>query len=718
MIIIRLYLFVSLQLILCFSIDTKPKLTLDEFFDYTYFPLISLSPTDKHLLIHTTRPSWNISSFEHALWLYDIEKQTRKLITRNLHSSIKPKWSPNGNWIALSLNKYPSITTINNHQNKQQLEQYIYLYSVISDELLPIHLGTDIPLTLTWSNNNSIFYLATMNIWSTVEYNDLDKDEWYDVIQYRKNKVSESTTIYRIDLIENNHTLIVKRNFINNVSFLISEVLFIPFEEKLVYSTISKDFENMNAFELYLIDLKNTSSLVRLTNNEIFEQDLQLSPDGKQILFISWPLGSTKKKLNDTQNRLYSVNLANGQIERLAENFFGSIMGYAMKNNDNVYILGQLGTEAHIYTHQLSTKNLIYHNGWNGTYRSIVSSCNNSNSIAFVYSSFEKPMEVYFINNIYQLQSSQAITNFNQLFTQRDLPQAKVYQWKNEDDEQIIEGMLYYPPGQFQSKNLPLLVLIHGGPADTSLNQFLSNAFYWAIMAASEGWLVLEPNYRGSVGYGDQFIAEIRYKPLSRPGKDILSGVDQLIKDGIADPHRLTVGGYSYGGSLTNWLITQTKRFNAAVSGAGIVDHASAWGTMDIPAFHKYFFGGFPWEVPYIYQNESPIYQLTKMQTPTHIIAAENDIRIPISQSYMLERALYYREIPVKLIIFPNEGHIIDFNPLHGKIKIREELKWLQKYGNQSSNYNELFNNNEKLKLNYVFEIYILLLPYIIIKSI
>ncbi|CAF2406897.1 unnamed protein product [Rotaria sp. Silwood2] len=556
-----------------------------------------------------------------------------------------------------------------------------------------------------------------MNIWSTVEYNDLDKDEWYDVIQYRKNKVFESTTIYRIDLTENNHTLNVKRNFINNVSFLISEILFVPLEEKLVYSTVSRDFENLNAFELYLIDLRNTSSLVRLTNNEIFEQDLQLSTDGKQVLFMSWPLGSTRKKFNNTQNRLYSVNLANGQIERLAENFFGSIMGYAMKNDDGVYILGQLGTEVHVYTQQSSTKNLIHHNGWNGTYRSIVSS-RNTNSIAFVYSSFEKPMEVYFINNIAQLQSLLAITNFNRLFTERDLPQAKAYSWKNEDYNQMIEGLLHYPPGQFQSKNLPLFVLIHGGPADASLNQFLANAFYWAIMAASEGWLVLEPNYRGSPGYGDQFIAEIRYRPLSVPGKDILSGVDQLIKDGIADPHRLSVGGYSYGGLLTNWLITQTKRFNAALSGAGITDHASAWGTMDTPAFHKYFFGGFPWEVPYIYQNESPIYQLTKVRTPTHIITAEDDMRIPASQSYMLERALYYREIPVKLITFPNEGHAMDFNPLHGKIKIREELKWLQKYGNQSSSYNDLSNNNEKLKLNYVFEIYILLLSYIIIKSI
>ncbi|CAF3755763.1 unnamed protein product, partial [Adineta steineri] len=90
-----------------------------------------------------------------------------------------------------------------------------------------------------------------------------------------------------------------------------------------------------------------------------------------------------------------------------------------------------------------------------------------------------------------------------------------------------------------------------------------------------EGWLVFEPNYRGSTGYGDQFLSEIRAKPLSRPGKDILCGVDRLIKDGIADPYKLAVGGFSYGGFLTNWLITQTKRFNVALSAAGAVDFTS-----------------------------------------------------------------------------------------------------------------------------------------------
>ncbi|CAF1362315.1 unnamed protein product [Rotaria sp. Silwood1] len=277
-----------------------------------------------------------------------------------------------------------------------------------------------------------------------------------------------------------------------------------------------------------------------------------------------------------------------------------------------------------------------------------------------------------------------AITNENKLLTQINLPQNKVYKWTSDVDDRAIEGILHYPPEKFESKNLPLLVLLHGGPYAASINQFDGSAASLTLLAASEGWLVLEPNYRGSTGYGDQFLNEIRYYPLSLPGRDILSGVDRLIKDGIADPNSLAVGGYSYGGFLTNWLITQTTRFKAALTGAGSIEHVSTWGAMDLPASISYLFGGFPWEVPHIYQAESPIYHLAKVRTPTHIITGTDDTQIPADQSYILERGLHYLGVPVKLLLFPNEGHSPWINPWHLKIKVREELKWLQTYGRKS----------------------------------
>src|SRR5258708_720741 len=117
-------------------------------------------------------------------------------------------------------------------------------------------------------------------------------------------------------------------------------------------------------------------------------------------------------------------------------------------------------------------------------------------------------------------------------------------------------------------------------------------------LAATAGWLVFEPNYRGSTGYGDKFALQIVPEIVSRPGKDILTGVDALVRDGIADPNQLAVGGYSYGGYMTNWLITQTTRFKAAVTGAGAVEHVANWGNDDTTFDDAYFLGGLPGKPP------------------------------------------------------------------------------------------------------------------------
>jgi dipeptidyl aminopeptidase/acylaminoacyl peptidase len=177
----------------------------------------------------------------------------------------------------------------------------------------------------------------------------------------------------------------------------------------------------------------------------------------------------------------------------------------------------------------------------------------------------------------------------------------------------------------------------------------------------------------------------VRFEILSRPGKDILYGVDALIRDGIADPTKMSIGGYSYGGYLTNWLITQTTRFNAALSGASAPEHVADWGLTDIPLSSVYMFGGYPWEVPHLYEKEAAILQLDKVRTPTHIVVPGDDTRVPASENYILERGLHALGIPTKMIIFPGEEHDLANDPWHGKIKIREELKWLKQYGHSYS---------------------------------
>jgi dipeptidyl aminopeptidase/acylaminoacyl peptidase len=303
-----------------------------------------------------------------------------------------------------------------------------------------------------------------------------------------------------------------------------------------------------------------------------------------------------------------------------------------------------------------------------------------SSRVVFVYSSLGKPEEVYLAESAAQLDQARSITSFNKLFAERDLPQGKPYKWKA-DDGTIVEGMLIYPPGKFEAQHLPMLTLIHGGPADADGNHFEADWYQWSALAATNGWLVFEPNYRGSTGYGDKFLMQIVPQIVSRPGKDILEGVDSLVKDGIADADHLTIGGYSYGGYMTNWLITQTTRFKAAVTGAGAVEHIGNWGNDDTTYDDAYFLGGRPWEAQQRYRDEAAIFQIDKVKTPTHMVAGGDDIRVAVLEDYLLEHALYSLGIPNKLLIFPGEGHSLAKNPWHGKIKVREELKWLEKYG-------------------------------------
>jgi dipeptidyl aminopeptidase/acylaminoacyl peptidase len=299
--------------------------------------------------------------------------------------------------------------------------------------------------------------------------------------------------------------------------------------------------------------------------------------------------------------------------------------------------------------------------------------------LAFVHSAFDKPEELYVADSANDLAQAKPVTAFNRLFTERDLPRGRTYKWKSDDGAEV-EGILLYPPGKFGAKNLPMLTLIHGGPEAADLNSFGANWYDWAAMAASRGYLVFRPNYRGSTGYGDKFELQVSPNIVSTPGNDILTGVDALVKDGIANADKLTVGGYSYGGYMTNWLITQTTRFKAAVSGAGAVEHIVNWGNDDLTFDDAWYLGGTPWEVPKTYNQEAAIFQISKVKTPTHIVGGAIDIRVYIGEQYLLERALHTLGVPSTLLIFPGEGHGLTKNPWHGKIKVREELKWLEKY--------------------------------------
>jgi dipeptidyl aminopeptidase/acylaminoacyl peptidase len=194
---------------------------------------------------------------------------------------------------------------------------------------------------------------------------------------------------------------------------------------------------------------------------------------------------------------------------------------------------------------------------------------------------------------------------------------------------------------------------------------------------------VLCPNYRGSTGYGDKFLADLIGNENDLDVKDIVAGIQHLVKVGIADPDRIAVMGWSNGGYLTNCLITMKDpqvKIRAASSGAGILDTVAEWGFNDEPAYPIVFKKGLPWEQPELYRKTSPSYGIGNVVTPTLIHVGGNDDRCPPGHSRMLYRALKeYRQVPTQLNVYPGQPHGL------GKLSFRTakmewDLAWFDKY--------------------------------------
>jgi len=697
----------SLALTLSLRAADKPPLTLDEFFNSVDISAVRLAPDGHAVAIETTRPDWDHNRYRSDLWLYRDGSNPAGPsglvpLTQSGHDST-PEWSPDGRWIAfLSDRAAPAPPPPQAEASKaddpdddsagdpERLEQ-VWVIAAGGGEAFPVTHNQETVHDFAWSADSRLIYFATRSP-LTSEQQAAQKKEWNDVIRFRESERGD--TLFAADVaaligqLAGPLSAPPEPQKLATTPWRVEKLTAAPDGHHLVFSTDSRSErqESLDAYNLELVDLPS-GAVHLLSHTQALYEHPAWSPDSRRV-FFSVLNGSVEKSYEDVQQRVYSVEIADGPAPggapakahtRWGANFRGALTDYDVLPAGGLLLAGREGTEVQPYTQPDPASDLSRQPGRPGAYENL-STALHSPRVAFVYSSLQEPAEVYLAESSGQIDKARPITSFNRLFAARALPEGKPYRWKA-DDGTTVEGMLIYPPGKFGATHLPTFTLIHGGPEDADGNHFEADWYQWAALAATDGWLVFEPNYRGSVGYGDAFALGVIGPIVSRPGKDILEGVDQLVRDGIADPDHLTVGGYSYGGYMTNWLITQTTRFKAAVSGAGALEHTANWGNDDTSMDDAYFLGGVPWKAAANYNAEAAIWRFDKVTTPTHVVGGADDVRVYVGEDYLLERALYTRGIPTSLLIFPGEGHSLDKNPWHGKIKVREELKWLDKYG-------------------------------------
>ncbi len=252
------------------------------------------------------------------------------------------------------------------------------------------------------------------------------------------------------------------------------------------------------------------------------------------------------------------------------------------------------------------------------------------------------------------------LTQANPQTAEWALGQTRTVSWTAPDGMRI-QGLLSLPPGYHEGTRIPLVVHVHGGPAGLTTHAFHASA-NWVRLLAARGVAVLMPNPRGSTGWGTAFTEANLGDMGGADFHDIMAGVDAVIAQGIADPDLLGIAGWSYGGFMTAWAVTQTDRFKAAVMGAGIADWRSFHGVTNIPTWDAIFYGpsgepADPYAVAGPYAHFSPLTYIDRVRTPTLILHGECDECVPVGQGYQFFRALRDRGVPVEMTVYPRAGH-------------------------------------------------------------
>lgn len=260
----------------------------------------------------------------------------------------------------------------------------------------------------------------------------------------------------------------------------------------------------------------------------------------------------------------------------------------------------------------------------------------------------------------------------------RELGQVRSVTWESGDGLKI-EGVLTLPSAPALKPPCPVIVFSHGGPHGRVTLDFN----FTVQLFAAHGYAVLQPNFRGSTGYGLTFLDADRGDFGGGDMRDILAGIEHLAKQGLVDRDQQFAYGTSYGGYMTTWLVGHTRQFRAAVAGNPVTDLSMMWYLSDLPSWVEWEFGGRPWQVAERLRKHSPLTYADAVKTPTLLLLSSGDRRCPPAMGRAFHKALHARDVPTELIIYPDEPHDLR-QPGHREDALRRTLDWFQQYRKNS----------------------------------
>lgn len=409
-----------------------------------------------------------------------------------------------------------------------------------------------------------------------------------------------------------------------------------------------------------------------ITDNQVPEFDVRFSPDGRWVSYLA--VDDQRWELK--QAKIWALDPASGERRLLSGKFDGAIDDYWWApDGKSVLIHGAQRTTRGIFRLDVASGEVTPVLDRPGD-ASEVSISRDGTRALVVWSNATTPPDVYSVDlRPGQRNAVERLTHLNPELERIATATVERIEWPSRFDGKPVEGLLFVPRDLPEGTRAPTILQIHGGPAAVSLNTWMGEPHFWASMGYASLW----PNPRGSKAYGDEWLRGNMFDIGGGDYHDVMSGIDRVIADGIADPDRLAVRGWSYGGILGSWVITQTDRFKAAMIGAPVVDWTSEYGQGFSHDVRLWYIGGTPWENPERYRQLSSYTHVGNVTTPTLLLHGDGDNICTPQQSMNFFNALWERGVPTRFVRFPREPHSLR-EPAHIRARLVEEMAWMEKH--------------------------------------
>jgi len=614
---------------------------------------LQFSPDGNRLAFVVTEPAKGERRARH-IWLYEKQSGSLRQFTYSAKSDFLPRWSPDGK----------QLSFLSDRDDQQQ----VYVMRSDGGEASALTKGKRGVQNFAWSpDGKQIAFLAPDAKTEAEEKKEKDKD---DAHVADKDDKHARLWLLTIDTGE--------AKALTEPKWKISQAVWHPSGTGLVLSATDHPESDQNTERIFSFRLWDTVTGDRKALNSMTQilaprgpfGNIRIAADGLRMAFVG---------CREDGPTPHDLMLAHHHGDKGVQNLTGAsvdrpVFDYRWSTDGG--LLAVVGDGFH-------TKFIAF--TAEGALKDVAAVPANPNAfgvsdsgeVAFAGQTATIPQELWLWD---QRSAPRQISHLNDSWKQYTLSALEFYNYKSFDGLEI-EAALLKPLGYDGKSKLPLIAVIHGGPTGAWQDSIET----WGQLLAARGYAVFYPNIRGSSGYGEKFMEMNRSDWGGGDYRDVMAGVDDLIARGVADPEKLAIGGWSYGGYMSEWAITQTTRFKAAVSGAGLSNLISEYGTEEGPSYDEWFYG-VPYEPEKVagFLNSSPFVHLKNVKTPTLILQGDADPVDPPGQSQELYRGLKRYGVEAELVVYPREPHGFH-EEKHLLDRLNRILAWYDKHLKEGS---------------------------------